>query len=112
MEGDGFDGAQWDTVFTALSDPYRRELLVALLKANPQDDEDIDPLNTASDFEKETDILKIEMFHTHLPKLEEEGFIEWDREAGQIRKGPNWDEIAPLLQLIQDHHDELPAGWL
>lgn len=37
--------------------------------------------------------------------------IDWDRENDQISKGENWDEIAPLLQLLQDHQDELPDSW-
>jgi hypothetical protein len=106
------EGARWDTALSALSNSYRRQLLVALSQANPQDDEDVDPLDTLSHSESEVDHLKILMFHTHLPKLEDMGLIEWEREAGQIHKGPNWEEIGPLLNLIQNHRDELPDDWL
>ena len=53
-----------------------------------------------------------ELFHIHLPKLEEMGYITWDQNTNQISKGPKWDEIAPLLQLIYNHQDELPDKWL
>lgn len=36
------------------------------------------------------------------------GFIEWDRDSGELSKGPNWEEIAPLLRLIHEHREELP----
>lgn len=39
------------------------------------------------------------------------GLIEWDREAGQVRRGPDWKEIDPLLNLIQNHRDELTDNW-
>jgi len=40
------------------------------------------------------------------------GLIDWDRQSGELSKGPNWNEIAPLLQLIADNRDELPDEWL
>lgn len=54
----------------------------------------------------------LSLTHVHLPKLADVGFIEWDRESGDLSKGPNWEEIAPLLRLMWDHQDELSDGWL
>ena len=45
-------------------------------------------------------------------KLEEMGYISWDRTTNKIKKGPEWDDIAPVLKLMHDHQDELPEGWL
>lgn len=100
-----------DALFEALSDPYRRQLLIALLDHNPQDSTDRDPLNVVSD-DIEPAVLETTLFHKHLPKLEEMGYISWDRNSNKISKGPDWDEIEPLLTLIQDHRDELPEDWL
>lgn len=113
MEGSqqSLEGERWDTALSALSNSYRRQLLFALSQSNPQDEEDVDPLDTLPHSESETDNLKILMFHTHLPKLEDMGLIEWDREAGQVRRGPDWKEIDPLLTLIQNHRDELTDNW-
>ena len=36
------------------------------------------------------------------------GFIEWDQEDQQIERGPNYDEIIPLLELLVEHENELP----
>lgn len=101
-------------VFDALANPYRRQLLLALFDANPQDDDDLDPLDLLADGETSDDLAatRIELRHSHLPKLADMGFIEWDRESGELSKGPNWTEIAPLLRLMHDHRDELPDEWL
>ncbi len=100
-----------DQIFEGLADPYRRQLLVALLDHNPQDDRDRDPLDiVADDIEPET--LEIELIHKHLPKLEEMGYIRWNKETNEISKGPDWDDVEPLLTLIYDHQDELPDEWL
>lgn len=56
--------------------------------------------------------MRSALYHVHLPKLAEAAYIEWDADTQTIRRGPNFDEIAPLLQLMADHEDELPAAWL
>ena len=45
--------------------------------------------------------IAAELRETHLPALEAAGYIEWDREAGTIEPGPNFEEAA-------DHVDGLP----
>jgi len=100
--------------FDALANSYRRQLLLALYDENPQDDDDLDPLDLLVEGETIEDLTatRIELTHTHLPKLADVGFIEWDRELGKLSKGPNWEEIAPLLRLMHEHRDELPDEWL
>jgi len=103
--------AKLSPALEVLANRYRRELLLALLLENPQDDDDRDPLDII-DPPREPEVLEAELFHKHLPKLEAMGFIEWDRDSGKIMKGPDWDDIEPVLSLIYRHQDELPAGWL
>ena len=104
------DTQRWNAVFKALQNRYRRRLLVRLLEHNPQDPVDLpDDVHTG---EKQRELLVAELFHSHLPQLEELGFIGWERETNDVVKGPKFDEIRPLLELIRDHGDELPDGWL
>jgi hypothetical protein len=100
----------FDDMVDALADVQRRKLLVALLKHNPQDDAPV----VIADSESETNAIErlVTMQHTHLPKLVEYGFIEWNEETHEVMKGPNFNEIRPLLELLDDHEDELPADWL
>lgn len=95
-----------DAMFEILSDRYRRLILLSLKREAIKTESDL-LLRSDSDH-RETEIALV---HNHLPKLEDEGFIEWDREAGQISKGPQFDEIAPLLELMENHADELPPDW-
>lgn len=101
----------FSTALSALEDAYRRQLLLALIEHNPQDDDDVDPLDLVAE-KDEPDILKTELFHRHLPKLEDMGYITWNQNTNKISKGPKWDDIAPLLQIIYNHQDELPDEWL
>ena len=101
-----------DRFLDILANRYRRRLLVALLEHNPQHDEDPQIPDDVTIEGTDLESLQIVMTHSHLPKLEEAGFIEWDRGDSSIRKGPRFDQIRPLLELMQDHADELPADWL
>lgn len=107
---------QFDSAVTALGNRYRRRLLIALLDHNPQDDEDAQQaeqaLGATSGPGTDDEIVETELIHNHLPKLEELGYISWNRETGAISTGPNWSEIKPLLELLDRHEDELPDGWL
>lgn len=99
-----------DDALDALADVQRRKLLMGLLNHNPQDDESV----KIADSETDAAALErmIEMKHVHLPKLENYGFIEWDRDRNEVSKGPAFEEIRPLLELLADHDDDLPEDWL
>jgi hypothetical protein len=109
--GDGFDRA-----VDALGHKYRRRLLISLLEHNPQSDDDAQDaekaLGSHSSGMEAGQLLELQLVHSHLPKLEELEYITWNRETGDISKGPNWDEIEPLLRLLRDHGSELPEDWL
>ena len=100
-------------VFKALQAPFRRHLLFALLEGHPQSDTKVAllDLRRGGYMAEEGDAERLQLIHIHLPKLDGWGYIEWERETGQISKGPNWDEIAPLLDVLHDHQDELPDEW-
>jgi predicted transcriptional regulator len=99
----------FDDMLDVMSHIQRRKLLMALMDHNPQDDtlsvpagsEDVDSIERL-----------VQMKHVHLPKLVDHGFVEWNRDTHEVTKGPNFDEIRPLLELLDDHKDELPQGWL
>lgn len=40
------------------------------------------------------DEIAAELRESHLPALEEAGYIVWDRDEGTIKPGPNFDEAA------------------
>lgn len=101
----------FDEAIRALSNVHRRRLLAALLEHNPQEDSVSIPEGVHVG-DEELELLQAEMYHNHLPLLEEVGFIEWDRDAHEIVKGPTFDEIRPLIELIDAHADELPDGWV
>lgn len=63
--------------------------------------------------EHESDVMargesdaNVTLVHLHLPKLQDEGLIEWDRDTGDISRGPHFGEIEPFLEFIETHEEE------
>jgi hypothetical protein len=53
------------------------------------------------------DEIAAELRETHLPALEEAGYIEWDREEGTIEPGPNFEEAAAHVADLPNPDGEL-----
>ncbi|MEF8936798.1 DUF7344 domain-containing protein [Halovenus amylolytica] len=94
---------QTDRLLETLADRQRRVVLLLLKRGAVENEADL--------LFRSKDETKAALVHNHLPKLEEAGYIEWDRESGTIERGPEFDEIEPLLELIEEHSDELPYDW-
>jgi hypothetical protein len=93
-----------------LRNSHRRRILLAVSDHNPRDEDEFTSNDVAvgdDDFEQ----VKTQLQHTHLPKLADKGYIEWTPDTETIRRGPNFDDIAPLLMLMVNHADELPDHW-
>lgn len=92
-----------DAVAEALSSVRRRRLLTALLEHSPQE---AIVATVSDDAEPDTEAVQIEMYHNHLPRLDDSGFIEWDRERNRVRKGPTFDTIEKVLERLAEDGDE------
>ena len=98
-----------DEQFEALGRPTRRRILTALVRANPGDEGELASLDFTGD-ERPNDAL-MGLYHTHLPKLDEAEFIDWDPDSETITRGSRFHEIGPLVELLIAHRDELPSDW-
>lgn len=125
MDGNG--ECQVDDIFGALSDVHRRRLLVDLLEHNPQT---VETMSAASREVSEmseglkreylagddeisgADKSRVRLHHVHLPMLVENGFVEWDDEENTVVKGPRFETIRPVLELLEDNCEALPEGWV
>ena len=108
-ESDGYPTALlrpgMDRVLDSLRDRRRRLILLMMNDGTVRREADV--MVRGSDPET----IETELRRSHLPALDEAGYIEWDPDTGEISKGPRFDEIVPLLDLIENHADELPPGW-
>jgi hypothetical protein len=97
-----------DEALDSLSDTHRRRILVRLYEGC----EAIDLSDFVRYDDTDADRLQIKIAHVHLPKLEEYGYVQWKQDEGKITRGPDYDEIRPILRVLHENRDELPDGWL
>ncbi|RKD94894.1 DUF7344 domain-containing protein [Halopiger aswanensis] len=90
-----------DTALEALSHVHRFQLLQSLCEEDPQEAV-IASVTDSVERGRDVKSVQIELYHLHLPKLEEAGFIEWEREHDQVSKGPNFDTIEKLLERLSE----------
>lgn len=94
-----------DTAMGVLSDRYRRQLLVALLEQESQNPVHVDDISHETGGRKTS---TVEAYHSHLPKLADNGYVTWDKASGAVWPGPHFDELRPLLEFLSAHRRELP----
>lgn len=100
-----------DRLLVSLSHSTRRSILLTLAEDNPRDrDEFTSPEFDVDDGDFE--LFAAEVTYDHLPQLDRAGLIDWDRDTDTITRGPNFEEVRPLITLIRDHQEELPDDWL
>lgn len=97
---------------STLANIHRRRVLLALLDHNPQAVREISLPDDGCIEGTEAEGFQVQMYHVHLPKLEAAGLIKWNRDDLQVVKGPEFDEIKPLLELLVNNAEVLPEGEL
>lgn len=97
----------YDNIFRALAHEQRRTLLVDVLREHPQDVVVEAPARerAVTDAERRE---KLVMYHSHLPKLEAYGFIEWNKDTHEVGKGPRFENIRPLLECVDPRENSRP----
>ncbi|WP_458206760.1 DUF7344 domain-containing protein [Haladaptatus sp. NG-SE-30] len=106
-----------DTCLDLLADQWRRHLLYYFADSasvTATIDELVTYLiqqDTTAATADETEVT-IRLMHNDLPKLAESDVIEWNQDHNVVRKGPTFEELQPLLELIDKHRDERSDGWM
>lgn len=85
----------------ALSDATRRRVLETLRDRGPL----IDLTGATGEtpiYRKMSAEFEIDLYHNHLPKFDDMGFIEWDPERDTVDRVPRFEEVQPLLELLDE----------
>jgi hypothetical protein len=97
-----------EKAFRVLANRERRQLLLALLEHNPNSDGSFEyPVNVPAPATDAHDEFHTRLRHSHLPMLEEAGFIEWHRDRRQVMKGPDFEQARPLLECLNANNTPL-----
>jgi hypothetical protein len=80
------------SVLELLSNRHRRRLLTTLSAEGSTT-----AVPVADDEASEADPVRLAMYHIHLPKLDDAGLIEWDRDRNRASRGPKFETARDLL---------------
>lgn len=98
-----------DTAFRLLANRHRRRFLLRFTEIDPN--EEVAVPDDLAFLGEDMETIATELRHTHLPMLSEAGVVDWDRGASTVRRGPLFDELEPLLDLLIERRDRLPDEW-
>lgn len=86
-----------DSVMNALMKPERRRVLFRLL------DEPTEASVESITRHLSEEDAQLKLYHAHLPKLSDEGYIMWDTDREAISRGPNYAYVEPVLRTLNRH---------
>lgn len=110
ISGTSEDEVTLNTVFSVLSHPARRRILMEI-HGPPSQSVDRFELEDFVECDGSRERPAVELYHNHLPKLDTTGFVDWDDETNTVARGPRYEEIRPALAVLQANRDELPGDW-
>ncbi|MHC3439588.1 DUF7344 domain-containing protein [Natrialbaceae archaeon A-gly3] len=93
-----------DATLEVLMTQRRRQLLLALKDHEPGETVDVSTLVSAIGGGKET---RVEAHHVHLPLLDDRGFIQWDRDANEVSRGPRFEELEAYLDVNLERNQQV-----
>lgn len=99
---------RWDDVFKALTAEPRRQLIVALLDAPPEETVPLPESAANPNIQVDPDDLRRDLHHCHLPKLADCGFITWETEPLVAGRGPRFEEVGVVFECLQSDAADLP----
>lgn len=95
----GVDTSTLDDLFGALSHPQRRRILTTLWMEPSLSVGGLAPEEgTATDGASSR--RRVALHTVHLPRLDDAGYVDWDRTEGTVERGPRYEEVRALVQVL------------
>ena len=89
--------SRFDDLFGQLSHPARRHVLLRLRSADPGAE------FTTGELVRGRPVAGLDratLHHVHLPSLAAVGYVDWDRTAGTVGRGPGFERVVPFLDFL------------
>lgn len=103
---------RWDQLYEALSAEPRREILISLSEAPKERRLPLPEAAASPNQSMDPERLSTELCHHHLPKLEEAGYVRWERDPFCVQRGPHFAEPALIVETVLDSVDQIPPSLM
>lgn len=107
--GDDLSVAErWDRLFQVLSSDPRRTLLLRLRDEDPTTWVTLPDAAISPHYDGTREQMRVALNHTHLPFLEQAGYVQWHRSPLEARRGPRYDEVETVIRELVSSSVALP----
>ena len=99
---------RWDRAFEALTAEPRRQLVMTLLDAGVSQPVSLPEAAMSPTVPPDRETLTAHLRHRHLPLLADSGFVRWETAPFRAWRGPNFEEVAVVVSLLQANAGSIP----
>lgn len=99
---------RWDRGFELLSSHPRRQIIVSLLDVSEDRSLSLPEAAFPSIASADLTRVEIELKHQHLPMLADAGYVQWDATPFRVSRGPRFEEIGAVMQVLLTSTEQLP----
>jgi len=103
---------RWDQLFDVLSAEPRREIIISLRDAPPDERVPLPDAAESPNQSMESETLAIKLRHHHLPKLADAGYGHCESGPFCVQRGPNFAEAGFIVEKVFESIEEIPDSLL
>lgn len=103
---------RWDELHRILASQERRMVLYSLLDVPDERRLPLPEAAMAPQTSVDSERLSVQLQHRHLPKMDDAGYVRWEREPFRVQRGPCFEEVQAVFRLIHDSIDRFPRSLI
>ena len=99
---------RWNDAFKAVSAEPRRQLIVSLMDSTTDTPVSLPESAMNPNVPTDSESLRAELYHCHLPLLEDLGYIEWEADPLSATRGSRFEEVVVIFEALHSISPEIP----
>ena len=106
--GSEWETGHWDQLYDVLSAQPRRMIILSLLKEPEGRRLRLPDAAQSANQPMDSEKLRLNLHHRHLPKLAEPGYIDWESDPFCVQRGPHFEEPALVISKLTESTEDYP----
>lgn len=103
---------RWDQLHEALASQERRMIIYSLEDVPEERRIPLPEAAMTPGSSQDPEKTAIRLEHNHLPKLAEAGYVRWELDPFCVQRGPHFEEVEMMFNLIHDSIDQFPESLI
>ncbi|WP_340097695.1 DUF7344 domain-containing protein [Salinibaculum salinum] len=103
---------RWNKLHQILASQERRMVLYSLMDAPKERRMPLPEAAMPPESSWDPEQIRIHLKHNHLPQLADAGYVRWECDPFCVQRGPHFEEVAVIFNLIHDSIDQFPRSLI